>query len=97
MKEVAMELELVQMLQKAPKLRQNYEELEYVQAEMHGSWDVVASSTISTSSVDVQPLLLLGINLTQPDPKKSQIRSKQIRRYQIRSLRRYPIRSLVKD
>jgi hypothetical protein len=57
MKEVAMELELVQMLQKAPKLQQNYEELEYVQEEMHGSWDVVASSTISTSSVDVQPLL----------------------------------------
>jgi hypothetical protein len=54
MKEVAMELEtwsqFNQMLQKAPNLEQNYEELEYVQTEMHGPWDVVASSTISTSS-----------------------------------------------
>jgi len=57
MKEVSMELEAVQMLQKAPKLQQIYEELEYVQAEMHGPWDVVASSTISTLSVDAQPLL----------------------------------------
>jgi serine/threonine protein kinase len=56
MKEVAMELEAIQMLQKAPNLEQNYEELEYVQAKMHGPWDV-ASSTISTSSVDAQPLL----------------------------------------
>jgi hypothetical protein len=46
---------------------------------------------------DVGLSFLLGINPTQPDPKRSQIRSKQIRRYQIRSLRRYPIRSLVKD
>jgi serine/threonine protein kinase len=57
MKEVAMELESIQMLQKSPNLQQNYEELEYVQAEMHGPWDVVTSSTISTSSVDAQPLL----------------------------------------
>jgi hypothetical protein len=57
MKEVAMELEAVQMLQKAPNLEQNYEELEYVQAEMHKPWNVVASSTISTSFVDSQPLL----------------------------------------
>ncbi|XP_062166433.1 wall-associated receptor kinase-like 10 [Alnus glutinosa] len=56
MKEVAMELEAIQMLQKAPNLEQNYEELEYVQAEMHGPWDVT-SSTISTSSVDARPLL----------------------------------------
>jgi serine/threonine protein kinase len=46
MKEVAMELETVQMLQKAPKLQQNYDELEYVQAKMHRPWNVVASSTI---------------------------------------------------
>jgi serine/threonine protein kinase len=57
MKEVAMELEAVQMLQKAPNLQQNYEGLEYVRAEMYESWDVVPSSTMSTSSVDVQPLL----------------------------------------
>jgi hypothetical protein len=44
-------------LQKAPNLQQNYEELEYVRAEMYESWDVVPSSTMSTSSVDVQPLL----------------------------------------
>jgi hypothetical protein len=57
MKEVTKELESIQMLQKAPNLEQNYEELEYVQAEMHGPWDVVTSSTISTSSIDAQPLL----------------------------------------
>jgi serine/threonine protein kinase len=57
MKEVAMELEAVQMLQKAPNLQQNYEELEYVRAKMYEPWDVVPSSTMSTSSLDVQPLL----------------------------------------
>jgi serine/threonine protein kinase len=56
MKEVTIELESIQMLQKAPNLEQNYEELEYVQAKMHRPCDVVASSTISTLSVDVQPL-----------------------------------------
>jgi len=42
----------------------------------------------------------LGINPTQPDPKRrfeSQIRSKQIRIMIISSLRRYQIRSLIKD
>jgi len=57
MKEVAMELEAVQMFQKAPKLQQNYEELEYDQAEMHKLWDAVATSTMSTLSIDAQPLL----------------------------------------
>jgi serine/threonine protein kinase len=57
MKEVAKELEAVQVLQKAHTLQQDYEELEYVQAEMYESWDVVPSSTMSTSSVDAQPLL----------------------------------------
>jgi hypothetical protein len=52
-----MELEAVQMLQKAPNLQQNYEELEYVRAEMYEPWDVVPSSTMSTSSLDVQLLL----------------------------------------
>jgi hypothetical protein len=51
-----MELEAVQMLQKAPNLQQNYEELEYVKGEMNEPWDV-PSSTMSTSSLDVQPLL----------------------------------------
>jgi len=57
MKEVAMELEAVQMLQKAPNLQQNYEELEYVRTEMYELQDVIPSSTMSTSSADVQPLL----------------------------------------
>jgi len=56
MKEVAMELEAVQMFQKAPKLQQNYEESEYDQAEMYKSWDV-ATSTMSTLSINAQPLL----------------------------------------
>ncbi|XP_059446763.1 wall-associated receptor kinase-like 22 [Corylus avellana] len=55
MKEVTKELEAVQTLQKAPNLQQNYEELEYVQAEMYEPWDAAPSST--TSSVDAQPLL----------------------------------------
>jgi serine/threonine protein kinase len=57
MKEVAKELEAVQVLQKTHTLLQDYEELEYAQAEMYESWDVVPSSTMSTSSVDAQPLL----------------------------------------
>jgi hypothetical protein len=57
MKEVTIELEAVQMLQKAPNLQQNYEELEYVRTEMYELQDVIPSSTMSTSSADVQPLL----------------------------------------
>jgi serine/threonine protein kinase len=57
MKEVAKELEAIQMLEKAPNLQQNYEELEYVPAEMYEPLDDVPSSTMSTSSVDTQALL----------------------------------------
>ncbi|XP_059446758.1 wall-associated receptor kinase-like 10 [Corylus avellana] len=57
MKEVAMELEIVQMPQKTPNLQQNYEELEYDRAEMYEPWDAEPKSTMSTSSVDAQPLL----------------------------------------
>jgi hypothetical protein len=57
MKEVATELEAIQMLQKAPKFQQNYKELEYDQAEMYKPWDTVATSTMSTSNIDAQPLL----------------------------------------
>jgi hypothetical protein len=57
MKDVANELEPVQMLQKAPNLHQDYEELEYVRAKMYEPWDVVPSPSMSTSSGDVQPLL----------------------------------------
>ncbi|XP_059461865.1 wall-associated receptor kinase-like 22 [Corylus avellana] len=53
MREVAKELEAVQMLQKAPNLQQDYEELEYVRADMYEPWDVVQSSTLSTSSGDI--------------------------------------------
>jgi surface polysaccharide O-acyltransferase-like enzyme len=56
MKEVMMELEAIQMLQNAPKLKQNYEGLEYDQTEMYTSWDV-ATSTMSTLSIDAQSLL----------------------------------------
>jgi len=48
MKGVATELEAVPMLQKAYKFQQNYEELEYDQAEMCKPWDAVATSTMST-------------------------------------------------
>ena len=57
MREVAMELEGVRMLQKAPKLQQNYEEHEYVQEEMYKPWDASTSSTMSTLSIDTQPLV----------------------------------------
>jgi len=57
MKEVATELEAVQMLQKTLKLQQNYEEFEYDQAEMYKPWDAIATSTMSTLSIDAQPLL----------------------------------------
>jgi serine/threonine protein kinase len=57
MKEVAMELETIQMLQKVPNFRQNCEDLEYVKTEMFEPRDVVSTSIKSTSSVDSQPLL----------------------------------------
>jgi len=57
MKEVTTKLEAVQMLQKAPKLQQNYEELEYDQAKMYKPWDTGATSTMSTLYIDAQPLL----------------------------------------
>jgi serine/threonine protein kinase len=57
MKEVTKELEAIQTLEKAPNLQQNYEELEYVPAEMYELLDDVPSSTMSTSSMDTQALL----------------------------------------
>ncbi|XP_059438491.1 wall-associated receptor kinase-like 1 [Corylus avellana] len=57
MKEVAKELEMVQMPQKAHNLQQNYEELEYDRAEMYEPSDAESKSTMSTSSGNVQPLL----------------------------------------
>jgi hypothetical protein len=56
MKEVAMELEAVQMSQKAANLQQD-EELEYDQVEMYKLGDALPPTTISTSSIDAQPLL----------------------------------------
>jgi serine/threonine protein kinase len=57
MKEVAIELEAAQMLQKGHNLPKNYEELEYVKAEVYELWDAVPTSIVSTSSIDSQPLL----------------------------------------
>jgi serine/threonine protein kinase len=56
MKEVAMELEAIQMLQKAANLQQD-EELEYDQVEMYKLGDALPPLTMSTSSMDAQPLL----------------------------------------
>uniref|UniRef100_A0A7N2KWB6 Protein kinase domain-containing protein n=1 Tax=Quercus lobata TaxID=97700 RepID=A0A7N2KWB6_QUELO len=47
MKEVAMQLEAVQTLQKTPNVQQSYEEVEYVRTEMHEQWDDVSTSTMS--------------------------------------------------
>jgi hypothetical protein len=57
MKEVAMELEAVQMLQKGHNLQKNYKEFEYVKAEVYELWDAVPTSIVSTSFIDPQPLL----------------------------------------
>ncbi|GMY18822.1 wall-associated receptor kinase-like 10 isoform X1 [Fagus crenata] len=63
MKEVAKQLEAVQMLQKAPNVQQNNEEVEYAKTEMYEQWDVISLSTMSgmdsgvASSSGTQPLL----------------------------------------
>ena len=63
MKEVAKQLEAVQMLQKAPNVQQNYEEVEYAKTEMYEQWDAISLSTMSgmdsgvASSSGTQPLL----------------------------------------
>ncbi|XP_059453737.1 wall-associated receptor kinase-like 8 [Corylus avellana] len=57
MREVAMELEGVRMLQNTPKLQQNYEEYEYVEEGMYKPWDASTSSTMSALSIDTQPLV----------------------------------------
>ncbi|KAG2711401.1 hypothetical protein I3760_04G074900 [Carya illinoinensis] len=65
MREVAMELEASQMLQKASNLKQKYGEIEDVKIEISEQYDVFSISTtsgmdsvITTSSLDSQPLLL---------------------------------------
>ena len=63
MKEVAMQLEAVQMLRKAPNVQQNCEEVEYVTIEMSEQWDAISTSRMSSanngvvSSSDSRPLL----------------------------------------
>ena len=63
MKEVAMQLEAVQTLQKTPNVQQIYKEVEYVRIEMHGQWDDVFTSTLLganngvASSFGSRPLL----------------------------------------
>ncbi|KAF3969646.1 hypothetical protein CMV_006583 [Castanea mollissima] len=63
MKEVAMQLEAVQTLQKTPNVQQNYEEVEYAGTEMYEQWDAVSTSTMSgansgvASSSSSHPLL----------------------------------------
>ena len=63
MKEVAKQLEVVQMLQKALNVQQNYEEVEYAKTEMYEQWDAISLLTMSSmdngvaSSSGTQPLL----------------------------------------
>jgi serine/threonine protein kinase len=57
MREVAIELEGIRMLQNASKVQQNYEEHEYVQEDMYKPWDASTSSTMSALSIDTQPLV----------------------------------------
>ncbi|KAK4562325.1 hypothetical protein RGQ29_004990 [Quercus rubra] len=63
MKEVAMQLEAVQTLQKTLNVQQNHEEVEYARTEMYEQWDEVSTSTMSgvdsgvASSSTSRPLL----------------------------------------
>ena len=62
MKEVAMQLEAVQMLEKAPNIQQNYEDVEYPKTEMYEQWDDISKSTIPSmdngaSSSGTHPML----------------------------------------
>ena len=63
MKEVVMQLEAVQTLQKTPNVQQNYKEVEYIKTDMYEQRDVVSTSTMSgvnsgvASSSGSQPLL----------------------------------------
>ncbi|KAL4616115.1 hypothetical protein ACB092_07G175700 [Castanea dentata] len=63
MKEVAMQLEAIQTLQKSPNVQQNHEEVEYAKTEMYEQWDAVSTSTMSgadsgvASSSSSRPLL----------------------------------------
>ena len=47
MKEVAMQLEAVQTLQKTHNVQQNHEEFEYPRTEMYKQWDDISTSTMS--------------------------------------------------
>ncbi|XP_075675188.1 wall-associated receptor kinase-like 3 [Castanea sativa] len=53
MKEVAMQLEAVQTLQKTPNVQQNHEEIEYAKTEMYEQWDAVSTSTMSGANSGV--------------------------------------------
>ena len=53
MKEVAMQLEAVQTLQKTPDVQQNYEEVEYVKTEMFEQRDAVSTSTMTCADSGV--------------------------------------------
>ncbi|KAK3012107.1 hypothetical protein RJ639_010580 [Escallonia herrerae] len=63
MKQVAMELEGIRMSNGAPAVQQQYEELEYDEAELVATWDTASTSTSShmisnaVSPLYVQPLL----------------------------------------
>ncbi|GMY18785.1 wall-associated receptor kinase-like 1 [Fagus crenata] len=62
MKEVAMQLEAVQMLQKAPNVQQKYEDVEYPKIEIYEQWDDISKSTIPSmdngaSSSGTHPML----------------------------------------
>ena len=51
MKEVAMQLEAVQMLRKAPNVQQKCEEVEYGTIEMYEQWDAISTSSSANNGV----------------------------------------------
>ena len=50
MREVAMQLEAVQTLQKTPIVHQSHEEVEYAKTEMYEQWDAISTSTIMSGA-----------------------------------------------
>ncbi|KAK2987281.1 hypothetical protein RJ640_024644 [Escallonia rubra] len=58
MKQVAMELEGIRMSKRAPAVQQQYEELEYDEAELVATWDTASTST---TQVELQPALPVAL------------------------------------
>ncbi|KAL4616106.1 hypothetical protein ACB092_07G174900 [Castanea dentata] len=57
MKEIVVQLEAIQTLQKTPNVQQNHEEVEYARTEMYEQWDAVSTSTMSGVNCQSVPVM----------------------------------------